>query len=680
MRPRTLCTAMIDDPWVLRMLELSGWRPLRRIALTPGGLNGVWGAQRWSKPGRLASRLTGAGVVTIEDGFLRSIQPNSQGDRPLSITVDEVGLYLDASRPSRLEEMIQSGHGLSPAVRRRAEAGIARLRELGLSKYSPFPRGTGCLPEPGYALVIDQTAGDASIRGGGATAASFRAMLDAARVENTGAEIVIRTHPDVLTGRKRGHFSPDDLLPGETLAAAPANPWDLIEGASRVYAVTSQLGFEAALAGREVHLFGLPFYAGWGFTHDRLTCSRRTARRTPEEVFAASHILFPIYYDPFRDRLVEFEDALDTLARLARHRQMETRWSGEVYAGFRQWKRRNLLRYARPHALRPVFLDDLEVAARTACKENRRLWVSASRYMPGEIEKARARSCALGLVEDGFLRSVGLGAALTEAASLVFDETGMYFDPSRPSRLEELVAEAAAFAPEDPRLHRAARLREAIVDARVTKYNIGGNSLLEVPAGRPLVLVAGQVEDDASIRLGSPDVRTNLALLERARAARPDAFIVFKPHPDVEAGLRTGAIPEETVRGLADHIAGHSSPAALLDAADELWTMTSLIGFEALLRGRSVVTLGAPFYAGWGLTQDLGRIPDRRIARPGLDGLVWAALIGYPAYLDPVSKLRCEPELVVERLASRGSSERPLLSRLGSVATGVASSAGATIR
>jgi capsular polysaccharide export protein len=96
-----------------------------------------------------------------------------------------------------------------------------------------------------------------------------------------------------------------------------------------------------------------------------------------------------------------------------------------------------------------------------------------------------------------------------------------------------------------------------------------------------------------------------------------------------------------------------------------VWTMTSLLGFEALLRGNEVTTLGAPFYAGWGLTRDLGTIPARRTARPGLAGLVHAALIGYPRYLDPVSGLPCPVEVALERLAA-GNVTRPggILARL----------------
>src|SRR3546814_2472702 len=121
---------------------------------------------------------------------------------------------------------------------------------------------------------------------------------------------------------------------------------------------------------------------------------------------------------------------------------------------------------------------------------------------------------------------------------------------------------------------------------------------------KTVILVPGQVEDDASIRFGCTDVRTNIALLKAARAARPDAFIVYKPHPDVVSGNRMGKIQLAEAQKWADHIEMELSVTSCIDACAEVHTMTSLTGFDALLRGQHVVTYGPPFYAGWGLTGD----------------------------------------------------------------------------
>jgi len=267
-------------------------------------------------------------------------------------------------------------------------------------------------------------------------------------------------------------------------------------------------------------------------------------------------------------------------------------------------------------------------------------------------------------VEDGFLRSKGLGAKLIAPMSLAADDLGIYYNAQRPSRLEKLI-EASAKLP-DFAIKRAERLRNSVLEQRLSKYNLGQGTSIPAPQGKQLILVPGQVEDDASIRYGCDATATNLGLLERARAENPDAFIIYKPHPDVSAGMRQGIVPDDKADALADAVLPNAAPADLLDQVDEVWTMTSLIGFEALMRGKQVTCLGMPFYSGWGLTSDLGLSTLRRTARPSLDQLVYATLIAYPRYLDPTTGLICPAEVIVERLADPDFEQdpAPLLARM----------------
>lgn len=260
-------------------------------------------------------------------------------------------------------------------------------------------------------------------------------------------------------------------------------------------------------------------------------------------------------------------------------------------------------------------------------------------------------------LEDGPLRSRGLGADLTVPLSLWLDDLGNPVDPAAPSRLEAQIA--ASIRLDDGAVRRAARLRERIVALGLSKYNVGGAA--HVPDGA--LLVVGQVEDDASVLLGATGpVRGNRDLLAAARAAHPGATIMWKPHPDVEAGRRPGAVADWA--DFADRRVEGADPAALLAAPGlRVWTLTSTLGFEALLRGIPVACLGAPWYAGWGLTEDLAPTPARRTARPSLDALVHAALIDGPRYHDPVTDRPCPVEVAVERLAT-GTARLGLLARL----------------
>jgi capsular polysaccharide export protein len=115
-------------------------------------------------------------------------------------------------------------------------------------------------------------------------------------------------------------------------------------------------------------------------------------------------------------------------------------------------------------------------------------------------------------------------------------------------------------------------------------------------------------------------------------------------------------------RSFANEVVKGGSISQLIEAVDEAHVNTSLAGFEALLRLKPVTTYGVPFYAGWGLTTDLGPIPKRRTARRSLDELVAATLILYPRYLDPTTGLPCPPEILVERLADgKGTRGNPAL-------------------
>lgn len=231
-------------------------------------------------------------------------------------------------------------------------------------------------------------------------------------------------------------------------------------------------------------------------------------------------------------------------------------------------------------------------------------------------------------VEDGFLRSVGLGADLTRPLSWVVDRTGLYYDATRPSDLENMLATAPFPA---ALCQRAAALRAQILALGLTKYSLPGKAWQRPAHQRHVSLVVGQVESDASLAFGAPGLRTNLELLRAVRAAHPDWYLVYKPHPDVVARLRAAGKNEDQASQWCDEIVTHTPMETLLTQVDDVQVITSLTGFEALLRGLPVTCHGLPFYAGWGLTTDIFTSP-RRGRQLSLDALVAAALILYPRY------------------------------------------------
>jgi capsular polysaccharide export protein len=276
----------------------------------------------------------------------------------------------------------------------------------------------------------------------------------------------------------------------------------------------------------------------------------------------------------------------------------------------------------------------------------------------------KSRNVPLLRIEDGFLRSVGLGAGLARGAMLAVDDLGIYYDPSRPSRLEKLLSDYELSVSE---IERGMSLIELIKAARVSKYNFGDTRAYSFPPDKLKILVPGQVADDAAIRksrsstidcANTPNV--NMDLLKLARARHPEAHLVFKPHPDVETGLRKGKIDRSAALEFADVVAEDANIIDLIDEVCVVETFSSLSGFEALLRGKHVIVHGAPFYAGWGLTEDLTEIEGRTRKRT-LAELVYLGLVKYARTIDPVSLLPCTPEFLVSRLVEQRTDKKHLL-------------------
>jgi len=622
----------------------------RPDAADAAALDGIvaWGRKPNTEAAERYCRAEGLPLWRLEDGFLRSVGLGVQGHPALSLVLDEVGMYYDATAPSALEQLLQapesvdapgSGSGgdtdtlSDPALLARARACIDSIVDNGLSKYNDAPTDDVVLPGlPGQAkvLVVDQTRGDMSLRFGNVAPDAFGQMVDAALREHPDAHIVVKTHPDVIAGKRQSALGGSARHDRVSLWAQPANPIATLKAVDHVYCATSLLGFEALLVGKPVSCFGAPFYAGWGLTSDVQRLSRRTRTRSVEQVFAAAYLLYARYFDPDSGQRCEIERVLDHLA--LQRSQFKRNAGSVVCLGFPRWKRAHLRPYLQSPGNDVIFARGPRHARQRARGVPTRVLVWGADCGEQTRELASSWAIAVEHVEDGFLRSVGLGSDFVAPSSLVFDRSGIYYDPSKSSDLEAML-ESHVFTKGE--LARAGDLRSTLLRERVTKYNFRGVSALAAPTdGRRVVLVPGQVEDDASILLGCVTTRTNADLIAEARKRCPDAYLVYKPHPDVSSGNRRGRVPPELLERMVDRIESTATIDACLEVADEVHTMTSLVGFESLLRGIPVTVHGRPFYAGWGLTTDLCSM-ERRTRRLRLDELVAATLVCYPSYLNP---------------------------------------------
>lgn len=606
----------------------------------------VWGYRPTGAKAVALAEKSGLPVLRLEDGFIRSLGLGVSGCPPLSMVLDTQGMYYDASRPSTLESLIHQ-HEENRLLHDDARQAMQMIVDGDLSKYNQAPVCTLARPEQGAVLVVDQTFGDMAVVYGNAGKEQFDNMLHAALAENPTSEIWVKVHPDVLSGKKAGYFTQlgeqAKQDPRIKLIAQDVSPQSLLQRVSRVYVVTSNYGFEALIAGKPVSVFGQPWYAGWGLTDDRHAlaaelCARR-GNASIEDLFGAACLRYSRYLNPVNGQAGTLFDVLNWLLMQRQHHQQR---AGRLWSpGLTLWKRSILAPFLRTKTNKVNFSK--RHAGESACV----VWgTKGERRWHADAQRKRLPQWRM---EDGFLRSAGLGSDLHPPLSLVLDKTGIYYDATRPSDLETLLSASRLTGFQQ---QRAAQLRQRLVASKVSKYNLGAAFTLPAEAsGKTVILVPGQVEDDASILTGTMGLRTNGELLRTVRERHPDAYIIYKPHPDVLVGNRQGNIPAEDVSRWADSQALDADIIQCIQAADELHTLTSLSGFEALLHGKKVVCYGMPFYAGWGLTHDEHSC-SRRTRSLTLDDVVYQALIAYPSYINPHSREPILAEQAVELLAA----------------------------
>ena len=270
-----------------------------------------------------------------EDGFLHSI------GRPVdftlernyrigcSLTLDFNSAHFDCNNISWLERRLNSDVRYTDAEMSRARKCIEYIKSNYISKYNNQP-----IYEPEYGrpgkkkvLVIDQAVNDLSISLGGCDESTFIRMLKDAVRENKECDILVKVHPDMVANpnrggvknKKLGHFSDIDIQSyGENIyiIADYLNPIALLNYVDKVYVATSQMGFEAMLCEKDVYIYGIPFYAGWGQGKCRSqldALKRRIKIRTLEEIFYAAYIEYSRYINPELGRRCEIEECLQFL-------------------------------------------------------------------------------------------------------------------------------------------------------------------------------------------------------------------------------------------------------------------------------------------------------------------------------------------------------------------------------
>ncbi|EAK1369527.1 capsular polysaccharide biosynthesis protein [Campylobacter jejuni] len=595
-----------------------------------------------------------AKFILLEDGFIRSLNLGVENSPSFSMVKDDIGIYYDATAPSKLENLLNTYEFKDEEIKQ-AKKAIELIKKYKISKYN----NNLDIPDDYFqkdekrVLIITQTANDASLEFGLAKGFKTVDMIKDAIKENPKSKIYIKIHPDVLSGKKQSDLDINSLPKECILITENFNPVALLEFFDKVYTKTSGMGFEALMQECECICYGMPFYAGWGLTKDKLECKRRMQKRSLEEVFYVAYILYAEYFNPC---LNQKSNIFDTIQTLAKYKDIEKVNSNKLFMlGFTLWKRHFIKPFFKAKDNEIIFLNSIKSLVRYKLKEDDKFFIWGKKYDENTLKnlllvKAKEQNLTnftpkVSLVEDGFIRSISLGSDLTRPFSLIVDDKGLYIDPNKASKLEELLQNEIF---DENMLNRAKNIIKILLENRFSKYNGLKHEDLKINAkiGQKIILIPAQVEDDASMILGGFGLST-LDLLKEVRAKNQDAYIIFKPHPDVLSGNRVGLKDETLILEFCDEIVKDCSIDSAIKIADEIHTITSTSGFDALLRAKKVFAYGMPFYAGWGLTKDKYRC-ERRTRKLSLEELVAGALIAYPRYINPKTKTLCEIEVCLD--------------------------------
>ncbi|HHI81859.1 MAG TPA: hypothetical protein ENJ99_01780, partial [Rhizobiales bacterium] len=261
----------------------------------------VWGARESGLAGFLKSRAAfpvqvlgiyhGAVPVLAGHGALRSY----------ALSIDEP--YINTRRPNDLERLIAYPPLLDDSLQAQA------LDLPGLFKMPRPERKTG---KP-HILVITQHLRDPALRLATVVQYSPDEFVEHVRKENPDSKItVLPTSPFV-------NFQPQEVLPqniDDSVTVLPVNHpiGDALKGVDGVHVISSELGFEALLAGYPVDVYGVPVYAGWGLTRDHATVLRRDENRSLAELAAAAILQHPRWIDAGRNRIIAPLQLADMLA------------------------------------------------------------------------------------------------------------------------------------------------------------------------------------------------------------------------------------------------------------------------------------------------------------------------------------------------------------------------------
>ncbi len=664
----------------------------------------VWGYEE-SPSFSILAKKNSVKFYRMEDGFVRSVGLGANHELPSSLVLDKTGtLYFDARAPSGLENILNTyDFDNDKGLMLKAKNALNLLIENGVSKYNHIERKSAqsiyqkyCSPVTGMkrVLVIGQVESDASIKYGSEKVLNNALLVKKARADNPNAQIFYKPHPDILAGKREIGSGSEVIGKFAHIITEPLSLVDSFYSMDEVYTISSLSGFEALMRGIKVTTMGCPFYSGWGLTEDLQKNVRRKRILTVEQLFAGAYILYPDYFELKGHGRTDISNVINKIKLNIGNMKYNTMTINSKFEcenkvtkiisenqpnlinisskSYIEGQPRTILFGFGMHKMsfylslfseRDLFTIDATVAKQSTLfvndvlaicklKKGDEFIVWGKKDNPELQAKLKEIGVKISRIEDAFIRSIGLGGHHASPLSYIYDETGgIYFDASEPSKLEDIL-NTYDFKSNPILIERAKKCIDRMVNDQMSKYNYAEKVNIENIYGakdKKRILVIGQVEDDASILYGCEQRITNNDLVLKAYFENPGAQIIYKPHPDVLTGLRKRLSDPSLVENIAMVLYDSISISDALQTVDHVYTITSLTGFEALMRGVPVTTIGSPFYSGWGLTDDR-QYNSRRNRKLSVEEVFAGTYILYSCYVNPYTKEKISIEEALDLL------------------------------
>lgn len=268
-------------------------------------------------------------LFILEAGFISSVRTLQEYESPISYHVDyNNNIYLFGSENNTITNLLNSDFSLSKKQKEDIQKLIELVISEDISKYNNFTATPNTKIEKNSILVIDQTLNDYSIYAANANKSTFDYMVKTAIYENPNSTIYIKIHPEVLIGKRKGNINIQEYNGRKNVKILTENlsPNYLFKDMSKVYTVSSTLGFEALLRNKEVHTFGQNFYSGWGCTIDHNHPQNRCKDRSIIEIAYAIYMHSTYYLNIESNKNSSPLEAIESFSKLVKEHNAQSNY------------------------------------------------------------------------------------------------------------------------------------------------------------------------------------------------------------------------------------------------------------------------------------------------------------------------------------------------------------------